>query len=90
MTAVNKIIAATDGQNAAGLSYLRVPLGASDFSASGKSFLIYSSNVNLKYLWQLTAMTTPVAIHLLAALTLIKLRHTFSLSSTISNLLTVF
>ena len=40
MTAVDKIIAATDGQNAAGLSYLRVPLGASDFSASGKSFLI--------------------------------------------------
>ncbi len=31
-----RIYPATDGANAAGLTYLRVPLGASDFSASGE------------------------------------------------------
>lgn len=30
---------ATDGANVAGLNYIRVPIGASDFSASGKACL---------------------------------------------------
>lgn len=32
----NPIFTATDGVNSAGLSYVRVPLGASDFSANGR------------------------------------------------------
>jgi len=33
----------TDGANSAGLNYIRIPLGASDFSARGDSFIPYFS-----------------------------------------------
>lgn len=42
----NHYFLATDGANAAGMTYLRVPLGASDFSASGGCWTAQFSKVN--------------------------------------------
>ena len=40
---ITNIYTATDGVDSAGLSYLRVPLGASDFSASGADLSYFAA-----------------------------------------------
>lgn len=50
---LNYLFSPTDAENAAGLSYLRVPLGASDFSASRKCFSIRIFRLSAKLVFSL-------------------------------------
>lgn len=54
--------------NAAGFSYMRVPLGASDFSASGREFLVCDKTWHLLEDLQLIAMMTLLETRLSAVL----------------------